>query len=260
VTLIDYQRSVISLLFKGDPEPHVRALSDDALSEKRWRVYRRMVRQRLRECIDDTFPRTRAVVGKESWDAIVDRFFDEAPPTTPYLRAVPGEVAAFLSRALDASAPRWTIDLARHEWALLDVAITADERGADETEEVTELRMDRPVVLAPAHRLLRSKWSVHRVPIPEGESLDVASIVEGDFAVCLYRDPDSHRVRALELTPAAAAILEEIESGQRPLVDALRVAADRCDVTIDQDFVQSFADVADDWIRRGLWLGSRRET
>jgi hypothetical protein len=94
------------------------------------------------------------------------------------------------------------------------------------------------------------------VPTPEGESLDTSAIAPGDFAVCLYRDPESHRVRALDLTPAAAAILEEIARGDRPLVDALRVAADRCGVTIDHDFVQSFADVAEDWIRRGLWLGS----
>jgi hypothetical protein len=70
-------------------------------------------------------------------------------------------------------------------------------------------------------------------------------------------------VRALELTPVAAAILEEIERGEadgrdRTLVDALRAAADRCRVIIDEHFVQSFADVAEDWIQRGLWLGSRR--
>jgi hypothetical protein len=266
VSLADYQKSVAALLFSGDPEPHVRALSTDALSEKRWRVYRRMVRQRLRECVDDTFPRTRALVGDEKWRPIVDRFFDAAPPTTPYLRAVPGELAAFLPNAIETmatDAPAWTIDLARHEWALLEVAVFGDERGADETEEVIDLRMDRPVVLAPAHRLLRSKWSVHRVPDPEGESIDTSSVVAGDFAVCLYRDPETHRVRALELTPVAAAILEEIERGEadrrdRTLVDALRAAADRCRVTIDEHFVQSFADVAEDWIQRGLWLGSRR--
>jgi hypothetical protein len=265
VSLADYEQSVAALLFAGDPEPHVRALSTDALSEKRWRVYRRMVRQRLCDCLDSTFPRTRALVGEEAWRAIVDRFFDAAPPTTRYLRAVPGELAAFLPHAIESTsidAPPWTIDLARHEWALLEVAVFADERGAEETEEVIELRMDRPVVLAPAHRLLRSKWSVHRVPAPEDASLDVSSVVAGDFAVCLYRDPESHRVRALELTPVAAAILEEIEKGagdgrERALVDALRAAADRCRVTIDEHFVQSFADVAEDWIRRGLWLGSR---
>lgn len=254
MSLADFQRSVIGLLFQRDPEPHVRALSTDALSEKRWRVYRRMARSRLRECIDDAFPRTRAALGAEKWSAIVDRFFDEAPPTTPYLRAVPGEVAAFLPRARDASWPPWTIELARHEWTLSDVAITADERGADETEEeraskLVELTMDRPVVLTPAHRVLRSKWSVHR-----------DAIEEGAFAVCLYRDPKSHRVRVLELTPVAAAILEEIERGERPLVEVLRVAAARERVTIDAEFVQSFADVAADWIERGLWLGSRRET
>src|SRR5258708_5595153 len=168
MSLVDFQRSVISLVFKRDPEPHVRALSSDALSEKRWRVYRRMVRSRLRECIDDTFPRTRGALGAERWEAIVDRFFDEAPPTTPYLRAVPSEVADFLPRALDASAPAWTIELARHEAAVNDVAITADERGAESAESAVDLRMDRPVVLTPAHRVLRSKWSVHRDAIEEG--------------------------------------------------------------------------------------------
>lgn len=252
MSLADFQRSVISLLFARDPEPHVRAVSADALSEKRWRVYRRMVRSRLRESIDDVFVRTRAAIGEEKWDALVDRFLHESPPKTPYLRAVPGEVAAFVVRALDASAPAWTKDLAAYEWALREVAVLADERGADETEadgEVTELRMDRPVVLSPAHRVLRLEWSVHRDPVERGRSL-----------LCLYRDPETHRVRVLEITPVAAAILEELGRGDRPLVEALRVAAEREGVTIDANFVESFADVADDWIRRGLWLGSRRET
>ena len=98
-------------------------------------------------------------------------------------------------------------------------------------------------------------------PTPGGEStleasIDVSVVAPGDFAICLYRDPGSHRVRALELTPVAAAILEEIERADRPLVDVLRVAAERCGVAIDASFVQSFADVASDWMERGLWLGS----
>ncbi|GAC1532280.1 MAG: hypothetical protein NVS3B10_27330 [Polyangiales bacterium] len=266
--LVDYERAVVAAMFRRDPAPHLAAIGGD---DRRWRVYRRMVRSRLQDCIDDAFPRLAALLG-ESWPELVTAFFDEAPPTSAYLRAVPGELAAFVERRFDAlpmagGAPPWTLELARHEWAILDCAVTADELGARRTREetagsVVALAMDRPAVLAPSHRLLRAAWSVHRLAVPDaGAPLDRTVVEPGRFAVCLYRDPTSHRVRALELPPVAAALIEEIDRvDDRPLVDAVRAAAVREGVAIDADFVQSFADLAADWIERGLWLGSLAET
>lgn len=259
--LDDYQREVVSLLFKRDPEPHLRALGGDT---ERWRVYRRMARRRLQDCILDGFPRAFALLGEERAHALIERFFDEAPPRSPYLREVPQELAAFVERAFSTlgplveGAPPWLLELVRHEAAILDVGFTSQEVGARATaeealgEEVSALSMERPAVLAPAHRLLRARFAVHRLD----DDGDVAAVVEGPFALCLYRDETTHRVRSLELTPVAAALLEEVVRRDRPLVEVLRAVAEREGVPIDGAFVAGVSDLIADLMERGLWLGS----
>ena len=254
-----YQREVVGLLFRRDPEPHLRALGGDT---SRWRVYRRMARRRLEDCILDGFPRIFALVGQQRAHGLVERFFDETPPRSPYLREVPQEFAAFFERAFSSlgslvdGAPPWMVELVRHEAALLDVGFTSEEVGARANEDkIVPLSMELPAVLSPAHRLLRARWSVHRL----GEDGDVSVVVEAPFALCLYRDPTTHRVRSLELTPVAAALLEEVERRDRPLVEVLRAVAEREGVSIDGPFVAAVSELIGDLMERGLWLGSLAE-
>jgi hypothetical protein len=253
-TLIRYQRDLIDALFRKDPEPHLSALGGRI---DRWRVYRRMARRRLSDVLGNSFPRLSALLG-DRWEGIVERFFDEAPPRSPYIRDVSGELATFFERIWpttteSASFPPWMIELARHEWALLDVSYIGEEEGALRAD-VGELRMDRPAVLAPAHRILRAGWSVHRL----GLDGDASVVVEGTFALCLYRDSLTHQVRALELSPVAAGLLEGVDAGG-PLVEVVKRVAAQNDAVIDEGFVAAFSDLIADLVERGLWLGSLAE-
>jgi hypothetical protein len=253
-----YQRAVIDLLFRRDPEPHLQVLGGDTA---RWRVYRRMARTRLQDCILDAFPRYFALIGPERAQALIEAFFDEAPPRSPYLREIPQEVARHLeARARAGTLPDdarlssdAVVELVRHEAAILDVGFTSEEVGAAANPDcIVALSMELPPVLSPAHRLLRARWSVHRLD----DALDLAAVVEGPFALCLYRDPETHRVRSLELTPVAAALLEEAEKGDRPLVEILKAVAAREGVPIDGPFVAGVSELVGDLMERGLWLGS----
>jgi hypothetical protein len=259
--LVAYQRAVVELLFRRDPEPYLQVLGGDT---ERWRVYRRMARRRLEDCILDGFPRTTQLLGEGRMHAVVERFFDEAPPRSPYLRDVPQELAAFFERnirSFDAragDAPPWLLELVRHEATLLDVGFTSQEVSGRATaeeeagEEVAALSMERPAVLSPAHRILRARFAVHRL----GDDGDASAVVEGPFALCLYRDPTTHRVRALELTDVAASLLEEIGLCDRPLVEVLRAVAEKEGVPVDAVFVTGVTDLIADLMERGLWLGS----
>jgi len=264
-TLECYERNLVDALFRKDPEPHLKELGGRI---DRWRVYRRMARRRLTDVIVDSFLRVGGILG-DRFDDLVERFFDETPPRSPYLRDVAGEFAAFVERTWPTlqdteKFPAWIVDLARYEWALLDVSFIGEEEGALRAD-VGELRMDRPAVLAPAHRILRSQWSVHRFDHEVG----VSSVVEGPFALCLYRDPITHEVRALELSPVAADLLEEVDraeiaaregkSDARPLVEAIKYAAAAHDAVIDEAFVGALSDLIADLVERGLWLGSLAE-
>ncbi len=265
--LAAYQRDVVELLF-GPEDGGIEARL--SASHPRWRVYRRMVRRRLHDCIVAGFPRLVGVVGEPTFERLVERFFAEAAPRSAYLRDIPGEMAQFLERhhddlGLGSPHPPWLLELARHEAAILEVGYASEELPGE--GRVGELSMDRPAVLHPAHRILRARHGVHLladdVALGErGDAQAFAAVTVGPFALCLYRDPTTHRVRALELSPMAAALLEDISNDaqagkERPLTEVIRSVAARENIAIDGPFLAGLSDLVGDLVERGLWLGSR---
>lgn len=253
-----FQADLVGLLFRKDYERHLDALVDrrDARARDRFRVYRRMARTRLREVVEHSFPRLRRILGAR-FTEVVDTWLDVAPPRSPYLRAVPGELAAWLDAEGAPDTTPWLGALARYEWSLLDVEYAHQEEGEGDVHDAAELAFDRPAVLTPAHRIVRLEWAVHRVP-EEPEGVDLEPLVTpGAFALCVYRDPTTHAPRVLELSPVAAAILEAVAPGDRPVVDAVRDASTRLGFAIDAAFVESFGALVADLVERGVWLGSR---
>jgi hypothetical protein len=248
VTLSDYQRDVVRLLFAKRFEKHLDALGTSERDRKIWRIHRRMARSRLRDGVTYSFPRLVAVLG-DRFDEVFDAWLDRTPPKTPYYRQVSGELAEHVIRHEKGFLP----DLARYEWALLDVEYSHEEEGAGEVREVGELSFERPAVLTPAHRILHLSHSVHRLSVGI-EDLD--QVVPGDFALCLYRDPATHETRVLELSAPAAAILEEVAPGDKTVVDAVKAASARVGFAIDAEFVASLGELVSDLIDRGVWLGS----
>ena len=255
MNLVEYERAFIDLLFKKDFAKSLAALCvEDPRAEKRLRVYRRMARHRLADVVTSCFPRVAGALG--DLEPVIERWFDEAPPRSPYLRDVAAELLAWLRPdVLPEGAPPFLLELARHEQAMLEIAHAHEEEGADDVREIGELDFNQPAVLTPAHTILRARYAVHRLP-EEGVTPQTV-VEEGPFALCLYRDPASHEVRVLELSPIAAAILEEIRKGESSVVEAVRIASARDGFAIDPEFVAGFSELAFDLAERGVWLGAK---
>src|SRR5260221_14629378 len=116
--------------------------------------------------------------------------------------------------------------------------------------------MNRLAVLFPAHRLIDVEYPVHQMET-DGE---VGPVDRAPMSLCLYRDPKSHDVTTLELTPVAARILAEIERRTAPLADVVRNAAESHGVNIDVPFVEALSTLLADLIERGLLLASLADT
>ncbi len=262
--LARFQSELVATLFRKDYAKHLDALvepgPDGERARARLRVHRRMARTRLRDVVEHSFPRLRRVLGAR-FESVFEAWLDASPPRTPYLRSVPGELAEWLDAERVPGAPTWVPALARYEWCLLDVEYAQQEEGAADVHDAAELALDRPAVLTPAHRIFRAEWAVHRVPADVGAHEDArdldALVAPGAFALCVYRDPTTHEPRVLELSPVAAAVLEAIAPGDRPVVDAVRDASARFAFAIDAAFVESFGALVADLVDRGVWLGSR---
>jgi hypothetical protein len=220
----------------------------------RWQVYRRLVRGRVRQTVEHALPMFSSAIGASSFAALLDLFLARGVPRSPYLRDLPGELLAWLDgddAAIDQGRqwPEFAHDLARYEWAELDVAYDAAPAPAP----IATLSMDGVAVLQPAHRLLDLGYPVHRV---ETEA-ELAALAHEPITLCLFRDQATHEVQTLELTPIAATMLRSIDSGARlPLTQIVRNAAALHDVQVDVAFVGALSELLASLTERGLLLGS----
>jgi hypothetical protein len=211
-------------------------------------VYRRLVRANLDEAVASILPRTLARLGDPLFWREVHLFYAEQGPQTHYLRDVPREFVAWCG-------PRWPdlpeiapylLDLARLEVALIQVGTALDERP----DAAPELSLDRPVLFAQAVRVLRVDHAVHLLP----ESADDRALPAPTPAtVLVYRDTD-HVLRYLDLSPAAAAILEGLLRGE-PLQTSILTGAARAAVPVDDALLHGTSVLLADLADRGVLLG-----
>lgn len=223
-------------------------------SPERWQVYRRMVRARFAETIEHGFERLVAIVGRDHIRAIIWRFLAEEPPRSQYLRDVPGEFLRFFERRASVLArahglPPYALDLARFEWAELETAYGFEELGA---ADVAPLEMSHVAILSPAHRLVDVDYPVHRLGTDGGD----VTLAPEPFSLCLYRDPKTHEVAVLELTPVTARMLALMEQRTMSLTEVVQKAAAACGTVVDVVFVEALSAVLADLIERGVLLGS----
>jgi len=200
---------------------------------QRLEIYADMYRARLVDVLREDFPRTLAHLGDDAFLALADRYLARHPSTHPSVRHLGNRFADFLAGR--AAVPPWLGDLARLEWARVEVFDAPDAeplRLADlksvSPADWPALRL-RPI---PACLVIESPWPVHELwtagdvdsirPRPDGprptairvwrEGFSVSHTVMGErerrpFALLQRGEPFARLCTALEddLDPEAAA-------------------------------------------------------
>jgi hypothetical protein len=125
-------------------------------------VYASMYLWRLVEALAEDFPKVAEALGRERFADVVRAYLAHHPSTEPSVRHLGRAFAAFLVGA----EPAWLADLARLEWARLDVfdapdasPLTLDELRGVPAEEWPALRF----VPVPALARLVAAWPVHEL-------------------------------------------------------------------------------------------------
>lgn len=250
-TLEDYQRSFVEALFALDGAPHLSALERER--PQRFAVYRRMVRRRILELLEWSLPRSVAAFGAEPFSALAARWFASAPPRSPYLRDLVAEFAGWAEGDEAPAARPWALQLVRYEAALREVEWASEEVGVPAVPE--PLSMERPLLLHPAHRRVSLDHAVHRIGLDDDGRLAFVDPVEAaPFELLVYRDPDTHAPRVLELDSFAAALLDRAPA--IALVAAGRQAAEAAALPVDAAFVAKFSELLEDLSARGVVLGA----
>ena len=251
---LDDQRAVRALLLGKVP-----AGADlDRLggAAARWLLYRRMVRDRFAGVLAEGFERFRAAAGAEAFDELVDRFLAVRPPASPYLRDVPGEFLQFLEgegASMVSALPAFALELARFECAELEAAHAPAAEG-----DLDSFDLQHYAVLSSSARLLELE---HDLSAALGEPQQALALggeaASPGSAMLVYRDPKTHDVESLLLTPMAARLIRGIARGEGALVDIVKTAANEARIVIDAAFVEALGTLLADLVERGVIAGSR---
>jgi hypothetical protein len=222
-------------------------------SPPRLALYRRLIRNNLVGVTERMLPRTRArldAAAPGAFAASFATFLDEAGPRTPYLRDVPGEFLAWVLPRWSARAdlPAWLGELARHEWTEFQLAA---EPTDPPPPPVTEVALERPLVLRGPVRVLRYAFAVHELPAAVEDRSEPRA---EPTALLAYRSAE-HEVLYLKLHPALAMLTEELLRGAR-LGDAVQRAAAATGAN-GTELLEGVTRYLADLGERGVLLGAR---
>ena len=153
----------------GRQEPALQAVvrsTAELGGEDRLAIYAEMYFARLRDVLAEDFEKTAAVLGPEAFTALARAYLAEHPSEHPSVRHVGRHLAAFLASRPPAAAPAWLADLARLEWARIEVfdAPDACPIGMADLLALPEAEWPgaclRPI---PALEVVASDWPLHRI-------------------------------------------------------------------------------------------------
>ncbi len=221
------------------------------LDPARLLVYRDMVHSRLRRVIRDWLPRTLRRVSKSSFRITFAAFMEARAPRTRYLRCVPAEFAEFAAPRWqgDPEAPDYIVDLMHHEILLEDLRF-APLGGEPMTGN--PMALDRPMRVDSSAQVVRYAFAVHELP---QDPDDDTAPARRDTRLLAYRDRASHRVRLLDLTDRAAAVVERLIAGE-PVQAALTGACAQLGQALDDEFLAAMVPFLADLEDREVLLGA----
>lgn len=234
-------------------------------------VYRRLVRNNLREVIELAMPRTARRLddldgrepGRSSFAEAFDAFCRERGPRSHYLRDVAFEFLDHCERFFSGvpAFPCYLLELGRLEAAEIEIAATPSKRElrADDAPQSrpsatagSALELELGAAFIDACRLFSFEHAVHRLP----SDLDDRTVPEPSATrLLVYRSPE-HEVRYLELSAVAAAIVKRLLDGESLRLAIVEGAAET-GAPVDDAVLAGSARVLADLAERGVLLGAR---
>jgi hypothetical protein len=248
VNLAEYQRAVLRVSYALDPrDGDFESLGD----VERFRMYRAMIRNRLRDMAHVAFKQSLSALGATRFDACFDRYLEASPPRSPLIRDVVADFGPFarIDPLLREAVPAYLGDLLRFEevkWRVAYAPAALPKIGED---GVRELDFEGIPVLNPSLVVLALEHAVHTLPAaPPAPSL---------LQLLVYRPPAGDDVRWYAAEPLFAEIVARARDGTHSLTDLVRAAAAHCGLLLDAALLDTLATSLTLALSRGVVIGVR---
>lgn len=177
---------------------------------KRLEVYRDLVKGSFNELLKKIYPNIYKLTNKE-WKSLLSKYIEVFPPASPMLGKVGEKFPVFLSKQkkLLKKYP-FIAELALYEWLELEIYEKEDYCNSAK----------KNLILNPTHKFCEFKY-----PIPEivESSLNLKNISMKPTNLLIYRDPNSFKVRFMELSLGTLDYLELVKKNisDKKIIDKL---------------------------------------
>jgi hypothetical protein len=218
-------------------------------------IYREQFWLRHTAALLEDFPGLSGVLGQRDWEKLVEGYLEEASPTSWSLRELGQRMLAYVETATWLPNPELCADMARLEWATIELFDAEDVSPVDAARLVAipeEAWQTARIVLSPAVALLRVDYPVLelRQNLAEARGAPVPIPERAVSRLVLYRGVD-RGLYHVALSRAAFELLEGLRDGLS-LVAACERAAER--VPSEAPEIEStVGEWFSDWGRRG-WV------
>lgn len=242
--VLELQRALKRVCFDAEVrEADLAILKDDPA---RFRLYREMVRLRLRELLQSAFPRTQKTLGSEDFTRVANEWLSARPPRTRYLRDAAGEFVAWAVEEWlpNASGPAHVRDLLTLEAARWECMHGATFVPAT----VDEFAFDRIPFVDPSARLLTLEYAVN------DES--TSQPARGPVYLCVHRRKADHGTELWTLNRMAHRLLSGWQSGKETAQETVARVLREDGTSADATFIDALGTVLADMIDRAIILGS----
>jgi hypothetical protein len=214
-------------------------------------IYREQFWLRHTGSLVEDFPGLGGILGQQDWERVVEEYLESHPPTSYTLRNLGDQLPAFVERLSWLPHRELCTDMARLEWAYIELFDAADAQGLS-PEKISALSPEAwetaVFELNPAFWLLRVRYPVADLRRALVANRDTVAIPdEGPENLVLYRHERVLKYKTV--SHGAFALLEELHRGI-PLGVALERAAERVPT---EDFEESLGSWFEQWGRLG-WV------
>jgi hypothetical protein len=150
-----------------------------------------MYRARLLDVLQKDFPRVTTLVGDEYFHKLAYQYLARYPSTHPSVRYIGRHFAEFLDIEAKVEELPFLADLARLEWARLEVFDAPDAEPLQMVDLQAILPEEWPALrfrLIPACQMLRSPWPVHQIWAAQEETPPYELVRPAETVMRVWRD------------------------------------------------------------------------
>ncbi len=226
-------------------------------------LYGRLIAYGHHDVMDSIFPYCSELLGSE-WHQAVEEYLLRYPPDHFNLNRICRHFSEFLCKYGQPYLKRFPFlhELADYEWLELEkiedsaLIVQGDPSPIETPDQIVGLGPIPNATLTVRHY----HYSIPDIAIRVENGKKVRRKVPAKITnLAIYRDPESHRVRFLELGPAASTIVETVQTERCNYQSLLRLAVSLTPELSPDQAVLDFLQLMEDLQKAYLFTGSERK-